>query len=160
MLVENKGKMLATHTYLIRKHTKEPSPMALFAWLPYEKCPGGAKNMPRGCYKNRPTSHQRPESDPARRAVFDNNKKIILATQTICGICGQPVDKSLKYPDPFSPTVDHIIPCARGGSDDLDNLQLAHRKCNREKSDNMPAEKPVKKDPNHQLPQSVNWRTF
>lgn len=37
MLVENKGKMLAIHTYLIRKHTKEPSPMALFAWLPYEK---------------------------------------------------------------------------------------------------------------------------
>lgn len=160
MLVENKGKMLATHTYLIRKHTKEPSPMALFAWLPYENYPRGCKNMPRGSYKNRPTSLSRPESDPARRAVFDNNKKIILATQSICGICGMPVDKSLKYPDPFSPTVDHIIPCARGGSDDLDNLQLAHRKCNREKSDSMPEKTMTKKDPNHDLPQSVNWRTY
>ena len=161
MLVENKGKMLATHTYLIRKHTKEPSPMALFAWLPYEKLSQGVqKNMPRGSYKIRPTSLSRPESDPARRAVFDNNKKIILATQSICGICGMPVDKSLKYPDPFSPTVDHIIPCARGGSDDLDNLQLAHRKCNREKSDSMPEKTMTKKDPNHDLPQSVNWRTY
>ena len=81
--------------------------------------------MQRGAYQNRPTAHQRPEADPARRAVFENNKKIILATQSICGICGQPVDKSLKYPHPMSPTVDHIIPCNRGGSDDLENLQLA-----------------------------------
>ena len=85
--------------------------------------------MTQGAYKNRPTSLARPEADPARRAVFDKNKKIILATQSICGICGMPVDKSLKYPHPMSPSVDHIIPCARGGSDDLDNLQLAHRKC-------------------------------
>ncbi len=116
--------------------------------------------MPRGAYKNRPTAHQRPERDPARRAVFDNNKKIILATQSICGICGQPVDKSLKYPHPLSPTVDHIIPCAKGGSDDLDNLQLAHRKCNRDKSDKLPENNVKVTDPNHRLPQSANWRTF
>lgn len=116
--------------------------------------------MPRGAYKNRPTAHQRPERDPARRSVFDNNKKIILATQSICGICGQPVDKSLKYPHPLSPTVDHIIPCAKGGSDDLDNLQLAHRKCNRDKSDKLPENNVKVTDPNHRLPQSANWRTF
>lgn len=120
--------------------------------------------MSHGAYKNRPTSHMRPERDPARRALFDNNKKIILATQNICGICGRPVDKSLKYPDPMSPTVDHIIPCAKGGSDDLDNLQLAHRKCNRMKSDKMPQENISKnttaQDPNRNLPQSVNWRTY
>ena len=116
--------------------------------------------MQRGAYQNRPTAHQRPEADPARRAVFENNKKIILATQSICGICGQPVDKSLKYPHPMSPTVDHIIPCDKGGADDLDNLQLAHRKCNRMKSDKMPEEKPQTKDPNRDLPQSQNWRTF
>ena len=116
--------------------------------------------MAQGGYRKRPTSHQRPERDAARRAVFENNKKIILATQTICGICGQPVDRSLKFPDPMSPTVDHIIPCARGGSDDLDNLQLAHRRCNRNKSDNMPEDKPKAVDSNHNLPQSQNWRTF
>lgn len=120
----------------------------------------GAK-LSRGAYQNRPTAHLRPEADPARRAVFANNKKIILATQSICGICGQPIDKSLKYPDPMSPTVDHIIPCNRGGSDDLDNLQLAHRKCNRLKSDKMPGNDfPKNKNPNNELPQSVNWRTY
>ena len=117
--------------------------------------------MNRGAYQNRPTAHQRPEADPARRAVFENNKKIILATQSICGICGQPVDKSLKYPHPMSPTVDHIIPCNRGGSDDLENLQLANRKCNRMKSDKLPEDNiPKSKKDNNELPQSVNWRTF
>lgn len=116
--------------------------------------------MSRGAYQNRPTAHLRPEADPARRAVFDHNKKIILATQSVCGICGQPIDKSLKYPHPLSPTVDHIIPCNRGGSDDLDNLQIAHRKCNRLKSDKLPEENPIDTKIKNNLPQSVNWRTF
>lgn len=117
--------------------------------------------MNRGRYQNRPTAHLRPEGDPARRAVFDNNKKIILATQSVCGICGKPVDKSLKYPHPLSPTVDHIIPCNKGGSDELDNLQLAHRSCNRLKSDKMPESLgPIQSENKKNLPQSVNWRTF
>ena len=116
--------------------------------------------MPRGTYLNKPSSQLRPERNPARRKVFEHNKKIILATQSVCGICGQPIDKSIKYPDPMSPTVDHIIPCAKGGSDDLDNLQLAHRKCNRMKSDQMPENKPKKVDVNRDLPQSANWRTY
>ena len=121
----------------------------------------GGYKLSRGSYQNRPTAHLRPEDDPARRALFEKNKKIILATQSICGICGKPVDKTLKYPHPYSPTVDHIIPCKKGGSDDLENLQLAHRKCNRLKSDKMP-EVNIKKNnnPNRDLPQSVNWRTY
>ena len=118
---------------------QEPPIPHLVALVFEKKTQGGSKlpregqTMPRGAYMNRPTSQQRPEHDPARSVVFKKNKKIILATQSICGICGQPVDKSLKFPHPMSPTVDHIIPCAKGGSDDLDNLQLAHRACNRMK---------------------------
>ena len=114
-----------------------------------------------GAYSSRPTYGARPEKNPALRAQYDHNKKIILATQSICGICGKPVDKSLRYPDPMSPTVDHIIPVAKHGDPiSLDNLQLAHRYCNRMKSDNLPAELVVntKKDDNS-LPQSKNWRT-
>lgn len=72
------------------------------------------------------------------RSQFQANRKIILATQSVCGICGRPVDKSLKSPDPMSATVDHIIPVSKKGDPvSLDNLQLAHRCCNRKKSDNM-----------------------
>lgn len=54
---------------------------------------------------------------------------------TACGICGDPVDLSLRKPDLFSPSVDHIIPRARGGSNEPENLQLAHLWCNHVKSD-------------------------
>ena len=68
------------------------------------------------------------------RTQLEKNKQTILKTQTVCGICGLPVDMNLKYPDPLSPTIDHIIPLAKGGHpSDLSNLQLAHRCCNREK---------------------------
>ena len=130
--------------------------------IPYYpiKYPRGGAVMSRGSYQNRPTSQLRPERDPARSSVFKKNKKVILATQSVCAICGLPVDKSLKYPHPMSPSVDHIIPCSRGGSDDLDNLQLAHRKCNRDKSDNMPENRPKTVEQNRNLPQSQNWRQF
>ena len=70
------------------------------------------------------------------RTAFEKNRQIILRTQKICGICGQPVDFEYKFPHPLSPTVDHIIPVAKGGHPSaLENLQLAHRYCNRQKSD-------------------------
>lgn len=72
------------------------------------------------------------------KTALKKNKQIVLATQDVCGICGAPVDKTLKAPDPLSPTVDHIIPVAKGGHpSDLQNLQLAHRWCNLHKSDRL-----------------------
>ena len=82
---------------------------------------------------NNRIDHQGPH-----RTAFEKNKKRVMATQTICGICGKPVDKTLKYPDPMAPCVDHIIPLAKGGHpSDMDNLQLAHLVCNRAKSDKL-----------------------
>ena len=89
----------------------------------------------------------RPDHDGTHRAAFERNKKIIYATQTVCGICGMPVDFSVKYPHPLSPCVDHIIPVARGGHPSaMENLQLAHWKCNNEKADKLPGEKADKAD--------------
>ena len=121
-----------------------------------------AKTKPGGSFSTRPTYGARPEKNPALRAQYEHNKKIILSTQSVCGICGKPVDKSLRYPDPMSPTVDHIIPVSKHGDPiSLDNLQIAHRYCNRMKSDNLPAEMVAgdKKKDDNSLPQSRNWRT-
>ena len=80
----------------------------------------------------------RPDHDGIHRAQFERNKKKIYATQTVCGICGNPVDFSFKFPHPLSPCIDHIIPIAKGGHpSDIDNLQLAHFCCNRQKSDKL-----------------------
>ena len=114
----------------------------------------------RGATSNYPPGSKRPERDPGKRALYDHNKKIILATQSVCGICGRPVDKSLRYPDPMSPTVDHIIPVSRNGDPvSLDNLQLAHRYCNRQKGDRLPMPGEPKTEVNN-FPQAVNWRTY
>lgn len=56
-----------------------------------------------------------------------------------CGICRTPVDFRLVAPDPYRPSVDHILPRACGGSNDPSNLQLAHLHCNQVKSDRITA---------------------
>lgn len=79
---------------------------------------------------------KRPDRVGEMRTAYEKNRLVIRKTQTVCGICGQPVDFSYKTPHPLSWTVDHIIPVSKGGHpSDLQNLQLAHRWCNRQKSD-------------------------
>ena len=80
----------------------------------------------------------RADRTPGNRGAYDAARQRILKTQTVCGICGKPVDFSFRYPHPLSPTVDHIIPVSKGGHPtDISNLQLAHRCCNRQKSDKL-----------------------
>lgn len=47
-----------------------------------------------------------------------------------CHICSRQVGVSLKYPDPESPSVDHFIPRAAGGADDVSNYRVVHLRCN------------------------------
>lgn len=98
-----------------------------------------------------------------QRTALDRNRRKIYATQTVCALCGQPVDMSLRYPHPMSKTVDHIIPIARGGHpSDLANLQLAHLACNLAKSDSIapPCPKRARTVSNRNLPQSRDWANF
>lgn len=105
----------------------------------------------------------RPDKDGTHRLAFDRNKKKIYATQTVCGICGRPVDFSYRYPHPLSPCIDHIIPIAKGGHpSDIDNMQLAHWTCNRAKSDKIFLNNGVAAQTNEVLsnrvlPHSFNW---
>lgn len=108
----------------------------------------------------------RPDRDSAHRSLFEKNKRIILMTQDVCGICGKKVDKTVKYPNIMCPTVDHIIPIAKGGHpSDMSNLQLAHFGCNRQKSDKLIEAKDVNDtestlSKNRQLPHSVLWTEY
>lgn len=77
-------------------------------------------------------------SDAVRRAYYRNRKKI-LSSIDICALCGGFVDKTLPAYHPMSAEIDHIIPVNKGGdASTIENLQLAHRKCNRNKSDKLP----------------------
>ena len=109
-----------------------------------------------------PTPYKRPDRDGSHRRQFDINKKRIYATRSVCGICGKPVDFSIKYPDPLSACIDHIVPINKGGHpSDISNLQLAHRTCNRLKSDKTYKEPETQRKVNiignRNLPLSKKW---
>lgn len=107
----------------------------------------------------------RPDRNGSHQTQFRINKKKIYATQTVCGICGKPVDFSLKYPHPLSACIDHIIPIAKGGHPSaLENLQLAHWCCNRQKSDKLVEkqvfDQKVEAVSNRVLPQTFDWKSI
>ncbi len=54
-------------------------------------------------------------------------RDVIERDERICGLCGQLVPEGAPL------DIDHILPVARGGLDDLDNLQVSHATCNRRK---------------------------
>lgn len=99
------------------------------------------------------------------RTAFEKNRKKIIVTQDVCGICGKPVDKSLKWPHSMSACVDHIIPLEKGGHpSDISNLQLAHMCCNRAKSDKIVQPRADTEQEevlsNRLLPQSMDWTSY
>lgn len=107
---------------------------------------------------------RRLDKEGKHRTTYDKNKKKILATQSVCAICGKPVDKKLKFPHPLCGVIDHIIPIAKGGHpSDISNLQLTHMTCNREKSDKLFINQPTQKKEvisNRVLPQSMDWTKY
>lgn len=62
---------------------------------------------------------------------------------TTCGICGLIVNMDARRPDLMCPSVDHIVPKAKGGTNDPANLQLAHYLCNAIKADRVLAPSPA-----------------
>jgi hypothetical protein len=60
---------------------------------------------------------------------FDDTE-IYQRDEWVCGICQHPIDANVKCPDAQSPSIDHIIPIARGGTHERGNVQAAHLGCN------------------------------
>jgi 5-methylcytosine-specific restriction endonuclease McrA len=81
-----------------------------------------------GEYTSRARHHDVPYELVNRQEVYERDK-------WMCGICNEPVDKALKFPDVMSASLDHIIPMAKGGPHSYENTQCAHFICNSIKSD-------------------------
>lgn len=47
-----------------------------------------------------------------------------------CGLCGETIDSQLRWPDPWSASLDHVLPLAAGGQHTRHNTQAAHLQCN------------------------------
>jgi 5-methylcytosine-specific restriction endonuclease McrA len=48
------------------------------------------------------------------------------------------VQRTERVPHPLAPTLDHIVPLARGGHHTRDNTQCAHFSCNTRKGARVP----------------------
>lgn len=99
-----------------------------------------------------PSSNPRYRSWHKREAI----RRWLLSTQDTCALCGMPIDKTLKTPDPLSAEVDEIIPISKGGDPyDRNNVQLVHRICNQRKGNKIVHEVKLVDVP---LKTSQNWK--
>jgi 5-methylcytosine-specific restriction endonuclease McrA len=79
---------------------------------------------------NRCPLHPKP---PKRTGTYTRNAAKVRAAATTCYLCGLPFT-------PDDPAVaDHVQPRAYGGSDNITNLQAAHRSCNGRKGATLPS---------------------
>jgi hypothetical protein len=72
-----------------------------------------------------------------RNAFVENvyRKKVFEADGYRCHLCNQKTDPTKKVPHPRSPTLDHIIPLAAGGTHEPSNCRTACFLCNALKGD-------------------------
>ncbi|MFA6336081.1 MAG: HNH endonuclease [Bacteroidales bacterium] len=78
----------------------------------------------------RDVKHRRRAREHDRDYEKINSMEIYERDNWICQICQEPVDNGLKYPNPLSASLDHVIAIAVGGSHTEGNVQLAHLRCN------------------------------
>lgn len=65
-------------------------------------------------------------------------QRAIASKEPICAICHKYIDLEAQPFSPLAVEVDHIVPRSRGGAMyELDNLQLTHSRCNRQKGAKM-----------------------
>lgn len=112
---------------------------------------------------------RRPDSQGRDQGIYKHNKALIRKTAERCAICGGLLDKSLRYPHPYSMTIDHIIPISRGGRSTMDNLQPAHLICNSRKGSRLEAAKHLEQSDKgtkeygsgkKTLPQYFDWKNY
>jgi 5-methylcytosine-specific restriction endonuclease McrA len=94
-----------------------------------------------------------PAWSEARKANYHKRRAQKLGTQVeelrpidiyerdiwLCGLCSTPVDPDCTWPDPMSPSLDHIKPLSLGGTHTYENVQLAHLVCNVSKGNRVAA---------------------
>lgn len=105
----------------------------------------------------------RPDFDGNEIGIYKHNKAILRKTATLCALCGMPIDKSLKYPNPMSISIDHIIPVALGGRSTIDNLQATHLICNKSKGKRvLTKNKEEYQAPSREkaIPQYIDWSNY
>lgn len=67
-----------------------------------------------------------------RRAagIVVSPEDVVAVRGNRCHICGKKIDLAVSRMSPGGLTIDHLLPVSMGGTNDLTNLHVAHRRCN------------------------------
>lgn len=77
-------------------------------------------------------------SDRPGRPNWYRRKRILDRDGWRCYLCAGAIDPTLRWPNPRSASVDHVVPVSAGGADTDDNLRATHWGCNEAKGDKLP----------------------
>lgn len=104
----------------------------------------GKSRLPLYCSDNcSRRSHSRNAKHIRRERMKRNGKSAVYRSQIFkrdnytCKLCNEPLDMDAQPNDNRAPSLDHILPLAKGGSHTMSNLQAAHRLCNSIKCDRL-----------------------
>lgn len=128
------------------RHAPEPSPKARKPRFVSACCPRcgawwlsdrqGCNNQERYCSTkcSRADAKDRRRARKAKAYVAPVSRAAVFARDNYtCHLCGGKVDAAARAPHPKSPTIDHILPLARGGTHEPANVATAHFLCNARK---------------------------
>lgn len=102
-----------------------------------EQLGGGTMSDPRPARQRHPEGYRKHDVARAARKrgatveVF-SPLEVYERDEWLCGICGEGVDRTLRYPDLMSASLDHVIPLSAvpPGPHSKANTRLAHLRCN------------------------------
>lgn len=97
-----------------------------------------AKNRVRVLAWKRDRQNRRRARQAAATVEVFTSEEIYARDGWVCGVCRESVDAALRWPDPMSPSLDHIVPLSRDGAHVRLNVQLAHLSCNVRKGASLP----------------------
>jgi 5-methylcytosine-specific restriction endonuclease McrA len=69
-----------------------------------------------------------------RRQRFQVRKELRRRDGDCCVWCGEPMLFGLPYASESGASIEHLVPRKLGGTDDIDNLALAHFGCNHQRN--------------------------
>lgn len=133
------GRLLAVHGSALSRLTE----------LGRTQCPGECRDeaIREKSRRYQAANYERHGKPAARRNTAKRRARLVGAEVTeavdvqvlivrdcgICHLCDEPVRADLAWPDPRSPSIDHVTPVSLGGDHSYANTALAHLGCNARK---------------------------